>query len=147
MFLPMERPSSLDSHATDFARAFLPPGAADAHSLLFDLEVSLEFTPDPDRLGECLDGYMRLLQDFHPPNPSPLGSMPMMEASELALAYLKRASKSTLEAVEHGLFDNLRKEGTRILREAFADSQYEQFRRFDGPKRVQAIVDFLEGLN
>lgn len=128
----------------EFVRRFVPKGVVCGHYLLFDFfEDECDFVPTDDELNACLDGYLDLLNEVPPDSPEELRDISMMDASELALAYLGRWRAGKEGTLGRARVEVLLKVANTLL--ATVLERYgEQMHRLDGYKRVIGIVKLLD---
>ncbi len=127
----------------EFVRRFVPKGVGCGHYLLVDIDKKSDFVPTDDELNECLDGYLDLLTEVPPDSPEELRDMSMMDASELAIAYLGRWRAGKEVTLDRARIEVLLKVANTLL--ATVLERYgEQMHRLDGYKRVIGIVKLLD---
>ena len=128
----------------EFICRFVPEGVRSGHDLLYDFfDKKSDFMPTTDELNECLDGYLNLLTEVPPDSPEELRDMSMMDASELAIAYLGRWRAGKEVTLDRARIEVLLKVANTLL--ATVLERYgEEMHRIDGYNRVSWIVRLLD---
>ena len=122
-----------------FIEKFLPPLVPSPHDLLFDFDGRHAFVPSAEGLDACLAEYRSALDAVAP------AIVVALDASELALAYVARAHQAdralllrpSASRLAEALKEHLARAAAHLGGRAFNE-------RYDGIKRVRAIIDEIE---
>jgi hypothetical protein len=122
-----------------FLKRFLPNDARSAHSVLFDPDNKIDFTPSAQELQACLQEYLSLVEDAAHYNCEAVRGC--IRASELALAYLGRARRAGIHLPECPFNDRL----ILLIENAIIDAKkvHERPMGLDGYKRIYDIAYLL----
>ena len=126
---------------SDFVTQFVPEGVRSGHDLLFDFSNPSDYAPGRGELDRCLRGYLDLLRAVPPDAPWEVMSMCMMDASELVLSLLCRATPPDRERLARDTTGPLVAEIDLLLSGVEQSSQ----RSYDAYKRMRAISKVLRG--
>jgi hypothetical protein len=125
--------------AEGFVARFLPPGVPNPYALVSDFDRHYPFVATLFDLRVCLDGYINLVS--HVTAGNRMGVLGLLDASELALAYVSRATAE----------DRQRVLVRRPWQEETLQNTLDDIRRFEGGRfaeqevveRLAAIVELL----
>lgn len=130
-----------------FVKRFLPEGVRSGHGLLFDFQKACDFKPDANQLKECMDGYLTLLRNIPGNASEEIRGGRMLDASELALAYLSRSNEDDRRLLP----DNMVKELTLKINTLLYDMKEKSetygdfgYMHLDGCKRIYNIAWLLK---
>ena len=131
----------------EFVKRFLPEGVRYGHGLLFDFQKPCDFRPDATQLQECMDGYLLLLRNIPGNASAEIRGGRMLDASELALAYLSRSNEDD----RRRLPDNMVKDLILKINILLSDMEEKSetygglgYMHLDGCKRIYNIAWLLK---
>jgi hypothetical protein len=133
-----------EAPAGEFLERFTPPEAVeewgyDAHGLLYDFKGKYHFTPATTQLTECVTAYLQLLEETTSESSAVI--LALLDPSELALAYLRRAEAAQILYIPWEVRDRLFTVIGRIVGEMRSlGGIYDG----DAVKRIVSISEYLE---